>query len=183
MISENTLQNIESLANQVAERVGVRIYDIEFSGASQGRTLRIFIDKVGGVSIEDCSNLSKGLNEVLDADENIIPGGNYILEVSSPGLERVLKKSWHYEQVIGKKIWLKLSKPLETFGSQNPKMKNAKQISDILVGIESEGLKIRVEEQEISIPFSAIEKAKTVFDFNEGKQAKVPLQKKGAHKK
>ncbi len=183
MISENTLQTIETIAGQVAESSGVRIYDLEFTGGTMGRTLRIFIDKVGGVGIEDCSTFSRGLNEILDADENIIPGGNYVLEVSSPGLERPLKKNWHYEQVIGKKIWLRLNKPLESFGCQNPKMKNAKQISDILLAVEGEDLKVQIENEELKIPFSAVEKAKTVFDFNEGKQAKVPLQKKGTHKK
>ena len=78
-----------------------------------------------------------------------------------------------------------MNKPLETFGCQNPKLKNAKQLTDILVGLEGDGssLKVKVEEQEITIPFTAVEKAKMVFDFNEGKHAKVPLQKKGAHKK
>ncbi len=183
MISENTLQTIQSLADQVAERAGVRVYDLEFIGGTMGRTLRIFIDKVGGVGIEDCSSFSRGLNEILDVDESIIPGGEYVLEVSSPGLERPLKKDWHYEQVVGKKIWLKLDKSLENFGCESAALKNAKQISEVLIAVEPQGLKVKVEAQELSIPFTAIEKAKTVFDFKEGKQAKVPLQKKGAQKK
>jgi len=182
MIPETALQKIETLANEVAAREGVKIYDIEFAGGAQGRTLRIFIEKEGGVGIEDCTNVSRGLNLLLDV-EDPIPGGKYVLEVSSPGLERPLKKTWHWENAVGKKIWLKTSKAFEAFGSQDKKLKFAKQITDVLVAVEREGAKVRVGEEEILIPFEAIEKAKTVFDFNEGKHEKKGHQKKGAQKK
>jgi ribosome maturation factor RimP len=99
MISETSLQKIEILANDVALREGVKIYDIEFSGGAQGRILRIYIDKEGGVGVDDCANVSRGLNLLLDV-EDPIPGGKYVLEVSSPGLDRVLKKNWHFEQAV-----------------------------------------------------------------------------------
>ncbi|MEZ0392273.1 MAG: ribosome maturation factor RimP [Pseudobdellovibrionaceae bacterium] len=182
MISETTLQKIETLAAEVATREGVRIYDIEFAGGAQGRTLRVFIDKEGGVGIEDCSNVSRGLNLLLDV-EDPIPGGKYNLEVSSPGLERPLKKDWHFEQQIGKKIWLKTSKALEAFGSQDKKLKAAKQLTETLLAVSAEGVTVQVGEEQILIPFTAIEKAKTHFDFTEGKHEKKGHPKKGAHKK
>ena len=114
MISETSLQKIETLASEVAAREGVQIYDIEFSGGPQGQVLRIYIDKEGGVGIDECANVSRGLNELLDENDPF-PGGKYNLEVSSPGLERPLKKAWHYEQAIGKKIWMKLQKPFTAF--------------------------------------------------------------------
>ena len=101
MTSDQMIQKIEILAGQVAEREGVRIYDLEFSGGTQGRVLRVFIDKEGGVSIEDCANVSRGLNLLLDV-EDPIPGGKYSLEVSSPGMERILRKSWHFTGEIGR---------------------------------------------------------------------------------
>jgi ribosome maturation factor RimP len=173
MISDTTLQKIETLANEIAAREGVKIYDIDFSGGPQGRTLRVFIDseKEGGVGIDDCVNVTRGLNELLDA-EDPIPGGNYNLEVSSPGLERPLKKAWHYEQAVGKKVWLKLGKALENFGSTDNKLKNAKQITEVLVAVENNQAKVQVGEEQILIPFEAIEKAKLVFEFNEGKHDK-----------
>lgn len=184
MISETILQKIETLAAEVAAREGVKIYDIEFSGGNQGRTLRIFIDKVGEpVGIEECVNVTRGLNEVLDADESLIPGGNYNLEVSSPGLERPLKKKWHFEQAVGKKVWIKTNKAFENFGSTDGKLKNAKQITDLLVAVEGENAKVKVGEEEILVPLTNIEKAKTVFDFNEGKHEKKGHPKKGGHKK
>ena len=185
MISETSIQKIETIANEVATREGVQIYDIEFSGGPQGQVLRIFIDKEGGVGIEDCANVSRGLNTLLDENDPI-PGGKYNLEVSSPGLERPLKKAWHYQQAVGKKVWLKLQRALENFGSTDPKLKAAKQITETLLAVENDNVKIKVGEEELNIPFSAIDKAKTVFDFNEGKQGKPDKKghpKKGSHHK
>ena len=179
MISESSIQKIESLATEVAAREGVKIYDIEFSGGPQGQTLRIYIDKEGGVGIDECANVSRGLNTLLD-EADPIPGGKYNLEVSSPGLERPLKKAWHFEQAVGKKVWLKFGRSLESFGSTDNKLKAAKQITETILAVENDAVKVQVGEQEISIPLSAIEKAKTVFDFNEGKQVKKGHPKKGS---
>jgi len=182
MISETSIQKIETLANEVAAREGVQIYDIEFSGGPQGQVLRIYIDKEGGVGIEDCANVSRGLNTLLDENDPI-PGGKYNLEVSSPGMERPLKKSWHFQQAAGKKVWLKLNKSLENFGSTDPKLKSAKQITETLLSVEGDIVKVQVGEEAVSIPLSAVEKAKTVFDFNENKHDKKGHPKKGSHHK
>jgi len=157
------IQKIENLAQDVALREGVRIYDIEFAGSAMGRTLRVFIDKDGGVSVDDCANVSRGLNLLLDV-EDIIPGGKYVLEVSSPGLERVLRKPWHFEQAKGQKVWLKIAKPLEVFGVTNGKLKSAKQLSETLADYANESLKFNIEGVEAVIPLTEIEKAKTVFE-------------------
>lgn len=164
MISETSLQKIETLASEVAAREGVKIYDIEFSGGAQGRTLRVYIDKEGGVGVDDCANVSRGLNLLLDV-EDPIPGGKYILEVSSPGLERVLKKPWHYQDAVGKKIWVKTGRALEAFGFNHKKLKSAKQISEILLAIENDSLKFQIEGEDLLIPMSAVEKAKLVFEI------------------
>ncbi len=66
----------------------------------------MFIDKAGGVSIEDCANVSRGLNLRLDV-EDVIPGGQYELEVSSPGLDRKLTQGWHFEKAVGKTVQVK----------------------------------------------------------------------------
>lgn len=171
MISEQTLAKIESLADQVAKSEGVEIYSVEFAGGAQGPTLRIYIDKENGVGIDECANVSRGLNELLDA-EDPIPGGAYSLEVSSPGLDRVLKKQWHYERVIGKKVWIKTLKSLEALGATNKKVKSAKQLTEVLKSVDSSGVKFQIDEDELFIPFTEIEKAKLVFEFNDGKNNK-----------
>ncbi len=182
MISEASIQKIESMASEVAAREGVQIYDIEFSGGPQGQVLRIYIDKEGGVGIDECVNVTRGLNTLLDENDPI-PGGKYNLEVSSPGLERPLKKTWHFEKAVGQKVWMKIERALENFGSTDGKLKNAKQLTETLLAVENDGVKVKVGEQELLIPLSAIEKAKTVFDFKEGKHEKKGHPKKGSHHK
>lgn len=108
------LSRIRSLTEPVAAREGCEIYDIEWvSGSSgRGRTLRVYIDKAGGVTLEDCQNVSRGLNLILDVDD-AIPGSSYSLEVSSPGLERVLREPRHFSSAIGSLIHVKLREPKE----------------------------------------------------------------------
>jgi len=171
MTSDQMIQKIETLASQVAEREGVRIYDLEFSGGTQGRVLRVFIDKEGGVSIEDCANVSRGLNLLLDV-EDPIPGGKYNLEVSSPGMERILRKPWHFTGAVGKKVYMRLTEPLETFGIQNKKFTAAKQLTEVMQASDETGVKFDLEGETVLVPFTAIEKAKTVIDFDEGKGVK-----------
>jgi ribosome maturation factor RimP len=186
MASDQMLQKIENLAGEVAAREGVRVYDIEFAGGAQGRTLRVFIDKEGGVSIEDCANVSRGLNLMLDV-EDPIPGGKYNLEVSSPGMERTLRKPWHFTDAVGKKVWMKLNQSLEAFGVQNKTFSSAKQVTEVLQGSDESGVKIELQGEQVLVPFAAIEKAKLVVDFDAGKGQKKESNKeknrtKGARK-
>lgn len=97
------MERIRAFAEEVAAREGCVLYDLEFREGS-GRILRVYIDKEpGGVSIDDCVNVSKGLNLRLDV-EDAVPGGAYDLEVSSPGLDRKLSQFWHYEKAVGKTV-------------------------------------------------------------------------------
>lgn len=128
------LTDLRKMAEEVSSREGCFLYDIEFIGAGNGRVLRVYIDREaeGGASIEDCSNISRGLNLRLDV-EDVIPGGAYSLEVSTPGLERVLKEPRHFSSAIGKKIMVKTFQQLAEF---NPhlvvELGNAKQIQGVL---------------------------------------------------
>lgn len=178
MLSEQIIEKITTIAQQVAEREGVAIYDIEFSGAGKGRVLRVYIEKEGGVSIDDCANVSRGLNLLLDV-EDPIPGGSYNLEVSSPGLERPLKKAWHYEKAVGKPVSLRLNQSLENFGCNAGKYRTAKQFTGIIAKADSTQFIVSVDGGEYSIPFSAVDRAKVVFDYTEGRgQKKSKNQKK-----
>jgi ribosome maturation factor RimP len=179
MISDSIIQKIESLAADVAAREAVVIYDIEFGGGPQGPVLRIFIDKEGGVGIEDCANVSRGLSVLLD-ETDPLPGGNYQLEVSSPGLERPLKKAWHFEQAVGKKVWFKFSRALESFGCTEAQFKTAKQVSAVLVSVRAGQAELELGAELVLVPLDQIEKAKLVFEYNDGKQSKKGASPKGA---
>jgi len=165
------MEKVEKMAQEVASREGVYIYDIEFVGIGKGRTLRIFIDKEdGSVSIDDCANVSRGLNELLDADESLIPGDSYNLEVSTPGLDRVLRKPWHFQKAVGKKVYIKTSKALESAGVTDKKWKAAKTVEEVLESADEGGIRFVVKGVEINIPYAMIDKAKVVFEMTKGQK-------------
>lgn len=99
----------EELLQPIAEKYGVDIYDVEYVKEGSDFYLRAYIDKPEGVNINDCENVSRVLSDVLDEKDFIQDA--YILEVSSPGLGRTLKKDRHLEKSIGQDVELKLYKP------------------------------------------------------------------------
>jgi ribosome maturation factor RimP len=162
---EAWLEKVEKIAQEIAEREGCILYDLEHSGAGKGRILRVYIDKAEGVGIEDCSNVSKGLNLRLDV-ENVVPGDMYNLEVSTPGLDRQLKKHWHFEKVVGKKIAVQLGKSLGSLGATEDKgMISMKKFEEVLENVDAENLYFDLRKQKVKVPFAAIEKAKLVFEY------------------
>jgi ribosome maturation factor RimP len=171
MLTTETWQKIENLAIQVATREGCKLYDMDFSGGNSGRTLRVYIDKEGGASLDDCANVSRGLNLLLDV-EDPIPGGAYHLEVSTPGVERPLRKPWHFSEAVGEKVWVRLKQTLESLGLQNKRLASQKQLSEVLSTVDNDGIYFEIESEKILIPFPIIEKARVVFEFDAEKGRK-----------
>ncbi|MBP5276668.1 MAG: ribosome maturation factor RimP, partial [Lachnospiraceae bacterium] len=87
------------------------LYDIDYEKEGADMYLRVYIDKEGGVSIDDCEKVSRAFNEILDSEDYIDEA--YIFEVSSPGLGRQLKKDIHFEKSIGMSVDIKLYKPID----------------------------------------------------------------------
>lgn len=104
-------EKTEGLLAPIAEANGVEIYDVEYVKEGSDFYLRAYIDKPEGVNIIDCENVSRALSDALDK-EDFIPDA-YILEVSSPGLGRTLKKDKHLQKSIGQEVEIKLFKPVE----------------------------------------------------------------------
>ena len=162
---ESWLEKVEKIAQEIVEREGCILYDLEHTGAGRGRVLRVYIDKESGVGIEDCSNISKGLNLRLDV-EDVVPGAMYSLEVSTPGLDRHLKKKWHFEKVIGKKVAIQLSKSLGSLGAVEDKgLVSMKKFDEVLESVDEENVFFDIRSNKVKIPFTAIEKAKLVFEY------------------
>ncbi|PYV64653.1 MAG: ribosome maturation factor, partial [Acidobacteria bacterium] len=97
------LDHIHAIAERVAASLGVEVVEIEQRSGGKSRMLRIFIDKPSGVTHEDCANLSREVSTILDV-EDAVPGGSYVLEVSSPGLDRKLVKPGDFERFQGSRI-------------------------------------------------------------------------------
>ncbi len=181
---ESWLEKIQKIASEVSLREGCELYDLEMVGAGSARVLRVYIDKESGVGIEDCSNVSKGMNLLLDV-EDVIPGGMYNLEVSSPGLDRILKSKKHFEKVVGRKVFIQLSESLSTFGAVGKGILSMKKFDEILESVEGENLIFNIRDEKIQIPISSLVKAKLVFEMktNHTKKNLNPKLKSAAQKK
>ncbi len=110
------LEQVRNIAERVAASSGLELVEIEFLGSGKARMLRIFIDKTGGVTHQDCENVSKEVSTILDM-EDVVPGDSYLLEVSSPGLDRKLTKPADYERFKGSLIKVTTYEPVE--GNRN----------------------------------------------------------------
>lgn len=150
-MSTGLVGKVTEIASEIAEREGCLLYDIEFLEA--GRILRVFIDKdPNGASLDDCVNVSRGLNLALDV-EDIVPGGHYDLEVSTPGLERKLTQDWHFTKALGQMVQLK-------FEGEDGKNRTVK---GELKEVDSDRLVLEEGKSVVQVPLSKILKAKTVF--------------------
>src|SRR6266699_3954232 len=105
------LDHIHAMVERVAASLGVEVVDIELRGGGKARMLRIFIDKAGGVTHEDCANLSREVSTIFDV-EDAVPGGSYVLEVSSPGLDRKLFRPADFERFQGSRVTLTTKDPV-----------------------------------------------------------------------
>ncbi len=99
------LDHIHAIAERVAASSGLEIVELEMRGSGKARMLRIFIDKPGGVTHEDCAKLSREVSTIFDV-EDAVPGGSYVLEVSSPGLDRKLSRPVDFERFQGSRVKL-----------------------------------------------------------------------------
>lgn len=102
---------VRAMAQPLADELGLKLWDIQFVKEGADWYLRIFIDKDGGVGIDDCVDMTHAINPVLDREDPIPQ--EYMLEVSSPGLNRKLSRPEHFEAFIGSPVRVKLIRPLE----------------------------------------------------------------------
>lgn len=177
---ESWMNKVEAMAREIAEREGCRLYDLEFTSGPSGRILRVYIDHAErNVGIEDCSNVSKGMNLLLDV-EDVIPGATYSLEVSSPGLERNLKRPWHYQTVLGKAAKFRIQPTLGELGLNLPHLKSTKSFKATIQATDDAGVELLIESEVLKIKHDQIEKAQVVFEFgSEGKPKGKPSKGSG----
>ena len=113
------LDPVRAIAERVAASNGLEVVDVEMRGGGKSRMLRIVIDKPAagavdkpaGVTHEDCANLSREVSTILDV-EDVVPGGAYVLEVSSPGLDRKLSRPADFERFTGSRVKLTTRNPV-----------------------------------------------------------------------
>ena len=152
-MSKSVAEEVLQLATPITESRGLELVDVEYNKEGENWILRVFIDKEGGVSIKDCQEVSRDLESQLDTVEPIEK--SYLLEVSSPGLDRPLKDKEDFERFAGQLIDVSTYAPVQ----------GAKEFTGKLLGLEDDEIKIEVEGEKLAIPRSKVAKTKLAVEF------------------
>jgi len=152
---EAVASKIEAIAQRVTESEGMELVEVEVKGGGRGaRLVRVYIDKPEGISHADCELVSHQVGTILDV-EDVVPG-HYTLEVSSPGLERKLRKPGDYERFQGKKAKVTLRDPIE----------GRRHWEGTLAGLQAGSVALEVDTgKTIRFPFAQVEKANLKFEW------------------
>ena len=143
-------ERVEELINDKIENIGYSLYDVEYAKEGPNYYLRIFIDSENGIDLNDCEKVSNEINEKLDEADYIKE--QYFLEVSSPGIERVLRKDRHLEQSIGMQVEVRLFKKDEN--GNKSYIGELKEFNEETITIDE----IKIERKNISL-------LKTVYEW------------------
>ena len=145
-------KDIVAVVQAVVQSMGYDCWGIQYAAHGRRALLQVFIDHPNGVSLDDCTSVSQQLSGVLDVED--VMHRAYILEVSSPGLERLLFKPEHYQRYIGKKIKLRLYQGIN----------QRRKFTGIINAVKDDVVVMQLDEETMDIPFTAIQRARIVFD-------------------
>lgn len=156
MERDRTVSRIWELATQIADGEAMEVIDVELrrEGTRAGRVLRVYLDKEGGPNVDDLGRVSRQLSDLLDSQD--IVEGSYTLEVSSPGINRPLKKPEHFQRFIGKRVRIRTGDMID----------GRRSFLGILSEVSGDTIRIEVEGKPYQIPFSMIEKSNYEHDWS-----------------
>ena len=146
------LDRLRELIQPIAEAFQKTLWGIEVLSSGKSSIVRVYIDSSKGVNVEDCADISRQISSLLDV-ESFLPE-RYVLEVSSPGLNRKLFEISQYSAYIGEKVRISLKAPFE----------ERKNYSGILTKIEEYDVVIESGDEEFTFPFEVIEKGHLVYE-------------------
>jgi ribosome maturation factor RimP len=161
------LEKVREIVDRVAQSSGLEVVDVELHGGGRARMLRIYLDKPGGVTHEDCSSFSREVGTIFDV-EDAVPGGTYLLEVSSPGLDRKLSRPEDYQRFAGSLVKLMTREPVNGNRHYEGRLK---AFHDGRLSLELTGRKKSKKYQavehgtEVEIDLDNVEKANLVPEF------------------
>ena len=149
------IEKVREIAERVGADTGLEVVDVQLLGGGGTRVLRIFIDKPEGVTHADCEYISQNVGTILDV-EDVIPGGRYTLEVSSPGVERKLTRPREFERFVGHKVKVSLRQPVD---NQKHWVGALRSFAEGIITLEpSPGHAVR-------IPLEQVERANLKFEW------------------
>ena len=145
-------EKVESLVKDKIEKIGYELYDVIYTKEGSNKILRIVIDSEKGISLDDCEKVNKEIKETIDEANPIEE--QYFLEISSPGIERLLRKDWQLKKFKGEEVNIKLFKKDEN---------GKKECTGILGDITENTLDVEAEGENITIDRKIISQVKTVY--------------------
>lgn len=137
MAKNPTAVKVTGLIKDAIENLGLMLWDVKFVKEGTSWYLRVFIDKDGGVDINDCTDVSRLIDPIIDEADPI--NVSYYLEVCSPGLERELTEDWHFQKYMGEKVSIKLIRPRD----------NKREFKGVLLSYEN-GVTVQCDDEEIT---------------------------------
>ncbi len=149
------VEKVREIAERAGSGEGIEVVEVHLLGGGGTRVLRIFIDKPSGVTHADCEFMSQQVGTILDV-EDVIPGGRYTLEISSPGVERKLSKPQDFERFVGQKVKVTLREPVADQRHWNGVLKSFTQGTITLEPAPG---------KQVEIPFDQVEKANLKFEW------------------
>jgi len=147
------VESLESLARPALTAMGLELVELQYRRENRGWVLRLIIDKESGITVEDCARVSTEIGNLLEVEELI--GHAYTLEVSSPGLDRPLKREADYRRFAGRKARLTIR---EADGG-------SRVVTGLIGPVEEEAVRLNTTEGELRVSFDRIVKARLDFDF------------------
>jgi ribosome maturation factor RimP len=141
-------RQIRDLLQPTVEALGFELWGVEYLSQGRHSVLRVYIDAENGITVEDCAKVSAQVSGVLDVEDPIT--GEYTLEVSSPGMDRLLFELEQFPAYVGEIVELRLRSAFE----------GRRKFKGVLNGVEGEDVVVQVDDHEYLLPYSAIEKAR-----------------------
>ncbi len=151
-MARTAIDDISALVAPLVDALGCRVYDVEVSGSGRARTVRVLVDRDGGVDLETVTAATKSISHALDASPVI--SGPYLLEVSSPGIERPLRRPAHFASAIGATVAV-------NFHTEN----GPRRSRGVLVEAGDEQCVVEHDGVRDAIAYVAVTKARTVFEW------------------
>jgi ribosome maturation factor RimP len=149
------VREVSVLAESLLPELGMEMVDVEFRFERGRWTLRVYIDKPGGITVDDCATVSRDLGDLIEA-ENIIDY-SYVIEVSSPGLDRPLRKEKDFIRSIGESIKVEMSKPVNQRSNFTGRLEHVK---DGMIGLLIDDTYL------VELPIDGIKRARLQYEFN-----------------
>lgn len=139
---------LTQLLEPVVTQLGCELWELEYTGQSDGGLLRLYIDSAEGISVEDCERVSRAVSAAMDVADPI--ASHYTLEVSSPGLDRVLRTPRHFDLFAGERVRVEMKRPVG----------GRKRFLGTLTSVDEGGITLEVDGTAVSLPFDGINKAR-----------------------